>query len=189
MRPNFKLRTLNLKRSDGPQITPITAMTASEIRQAFEALDPDGRARTLASLCEPCLQSIRQYFAHAPNREYRDSVVGLQHVVDVELPVRALSAIRSAVGVPPKPVLDSLITDYQEPMTAHRDAELRFSDVRAEYAYLAVYNLVRSCRDPLDNDLAWLIVRQMLSAMAPEEPTQADVDEILGRWFAAWPTT
>ena len=163
-------------------------MTAFEIRQAFEALDPDSRARRRGSLCDPCLQSVRQYFAHAPNREYRDSIVGLQHVVDVELPVRALSAIRIAGGVPSKPVLDSLLADYQEPMTAHQDADLRFSDVRAEYAYLAVYNLVRSCRDPLDNDLAWLVVRQVLSALGPDEPTQADVDEILARWTAAWPT-
>ncbi|MGE5837235.1 MAG: hypothetical protein ACM4AI_22370 [Acidobacteriota bacterium] len=107
--------------------------------------------------------------------------------MDVELPVRALAAIRSAGGVPNKPVSDSLLADYQEPMTAHQDADLRFSDVRAEYAYLAVYNLVRSCRDPLDNGLAWLVVRQVLSAMGPEEPTQADVDEILARWVAAWP--
>ena len=163
-------------------------MTAFEIRQAFEALDPASRACTLASLCEPCLQSIRQYFGNTPNREYRDSIVGIRHVVDVELPVRALSAIRSAGGVPSKPVLDSLLADYQEPMTAHQDADLRFSDVRAEYAYLAVYNLVRSCRDPLDNDLAWLVVRQVLSALGPDEPTHADVDEILARWAAAWPT-
>lgn len=163
-------------------------MTAFDIRQAFEALDPDGRASALASLCEPCLQSIRQYFANPANSEYRDSIVGIRHVLDVELPVRALSAIRSAGGVPSKPVLESLLADYQEPMTAHQDADLRFSDVRAEYAYLAVYNLVRSCRDPLDNELAWLVVRQVLSAMAPEEPTQADVDEFLARWVASWPT-
>jgi hypothetical protein len=164
-------------------------MTAFEIQQAFQALDPDTRARTLASLCEPCLQSIREYFANAPNREYRDSIVGISHVVDVELPVRALAAIRGAGGVPSKPVLDALLADYQEPMTAHQDVDLKFSDVRAEYAYLAVYNLVRSCRDPLDNGLAWLVVRQVLSAMGPEEPTQADVDEILVRWVAGWPKT
>ena len=93
-----------------------------------------------------------------------------------------------AEGVPPASAFDSLLADYQEPLTAHQDDESQISDARAEYAYLAVYNLVRSCRNPDDRAAAWLVVRQVLSATGPEEPTQADVDELLERWMAAWPT-
>ena len=164
------------------------AMPSSEVRRAFEALDADSRAYCLALLCEPCLQAVQQYFADPANREYTDSVVGLHHVVDVDLPVRALSAIRVAEGVPPAFALDALLADYQEPMTAHQDNDSRISDARAGSAYLAVYNLVRSCRNPEDRAAAWLVVRQALSAAGPEEPTHADVDEMLGRWMAAWPT-
>ena len=166
----------------------VDSMPSSDVRRAFEALDADSRARCLALLCEPCLHAVQQYFADPGNTEYRDSVVGLHHVVDVDLPVRALSAIRVAEGVPPPSALDSLLADYQEPLTAHQDNDLSISDARAEYAYLAVYNLVRSCRNPDDRAAAWLVVRQVLSATGPEEPTQADVDELLERWMAAWPT-
>jgi hypothetical protein len=69
-------------------------MTASEVRDVFETLDASTRARCLVLLCEPCLEHVRKYFADPVNREYRDSVVGLAHEVDVDLPVRAFSAIR-----------------------------------------------------------------------------------------------
>jgi hypothetical protein len=161
-------------------------MTASEVRDAFETLDASTRARCLVLLCEPCLEHVRKYFADPVNREYRDSVVGLAHEVDVDLPVRALSAIRAARGIPSASVLDSLLVDYQEPLTAHQDDDLRISDARAEYAYLAIYNLVRSCKNPDDTAIGWLVVRQALSATGPEDPTPADVDETLARWVAAW---
>jgi len=163
-------------------------MTASEVREALDTLDSGRRARCLVLLCEPCLAHVRKYFADLGNRKYRDSVVGLGHEVDVDLPVRALAVIRAARGNPSASVLDSLIADYQEPLTAHQDDDLRISDARAEYAYLAIYNLVRSCKNPDDKAIGWLVVRQALSATGPEDPTPAEVDEILARWVTAWPT-
>ncbi len=123
-------------------------LSSSEVRRAFEDLDSDLRARCLALLCEPGLSHLRRYFADAANTTYLDSVVGLRHVVDVELAVRALAAIRSAGGIPSSSVLDSLLADYQEPMAAHQDDDSRITDSRAEYAYLSIYNLVRSSRNP-----------------------------------------
>jgi hypothetical protein len=163
-------------------------MTPSEVREALDALDAGRRARCFVLLCEPCLEHVRKYFADPRNRKYRDSVVGLGHEVDVDLPVRALSVIRAARGIPSASVLDSLIVDYQEPITAHQDNDLRISDERAEYAYLAIYNLIRSCKNPNDKAIAWLVVCQALSATGPEDPTQADVHEALARWVTAWPT-
>lgn len=164
------------------------SMTPPDVRDEFNRLAPDQRARCLALLCEPCLSQVRRYFAETGNTTYQDSIVGLRHVVDVDLPVRALGAIRSAHGIPSSSVLASLAADYAEPITAHQDDDFRIADRRAEFAYLSIYNLVRSCRDPDDLELAWLVVRQALAAVGPEEPTRGDVDKLLNQWMAGWMT-
>ena len=161
-------------------------MTAAEVRASFEALDPDRRARCLALLCDENGARLRQYFSDRRATTYEDSVVGLRHELDVELPFRALEAIRSARGVPPASVLDALLAEYGEPMTAHQDGDLVFTNDRAQYAYLAIYNLVESCRAPDDRELAWLVVRQALSASGPDHPTSGDVDKLLARWVSNW---
>jgi hypothetical protein len=125
------------------------------------ALSPDERAVELARRCEAGLPLIRAYFADPKRRRYVDSVVGIVHDVDVELPARVLDAIRAAGGIPEAGVLDALFRDYMEPMTAHQDDDLSFSDDPTEFAYLAIYNLLVYCRKPEDVARAELVLDQV----------------------------
>jgi hypothetical protein len=136
-----------------------------EIRAALEALSDDARVLCLAELCAPGLPAIRAYFRDPSRARYVDSVVGMQHEVDVGLPERVLAQIHSARGIPPAEVIEPLWSEYLEPMAAHQDSDLEFEDGAAELAYLAIYNLLMCCRKPHDRDLAWLVVVQVKNGL------------------------
>lgn len=127
----------------------------------LSALSPAERVVELARRCEAGLPLIRAYFAEPKRSRYVDSVVGIVHDVDVELPARVLDAIRAAGGIPEASVLEALFRDYMEPMTAHQDDDLSFSDDVTEFAYLAIYNLLEYCRKPEDVARAELVLDQI----------------------------
>jgi hypothetical protein len=136
-----------------------------EIRAALEALSADARVLRLAELCALGLPAIRAYFRDPSRARYVDSVVGMQHEVDVELPERVLAQIRSARGIPAPEVVEALGNEYLEPLAAHQDSDLEFEDGAAELAYLAIYNLLQCCRKPDDPDRAWLVVVQVRNGL------------------------
>jgi hypothetical protein len=122
----------------------------------FFALDADGRRAVHLQLCRNALRVWEAYAAqHAPIT-YHDSVVGMHHVVEVDLPAAALAcAERGERG-------DSIEYRYREPIVALQDDDLEFPP-EIEFAYYAVYNLFRTyCRGITIDD--WLIVNQALAA-------------------------
>lgn len=96
---------------------------------------------------------------------YRDSVVGMRHDVDVELPGDALRSACAGAD------LTEVGERYLEPISALQDDDLAFPDP-IEFAYYAMYNCFRRYArgDAIDD---WVIVNQALSAH--------DVDEAASR--------
>ncbi|MGW5106690.1 hypothetical protein [Nocardia sp. NPDC004123] len=125
-------------------------------RQLFLQLGADRRRQVHLSLCEDALPIWLGYVRGEPARlRYRDSVVGMRHHVDVELPTDALRSARAGVD------LADIGSRYLEPITALQDDDLVFPDP-VEFAYYAIYNCF--CKYVRGDDIPdWLIVNQALS--------------------------
>ncbi|WP_327140070.1 hypothetical protein [Nocardia sp. NBC_01327] len=135
-------------------------------RDLFFRLDADHRRQVHLSLCEDALPTWIGYIRNkATPLRYRDSLVGMRHHVDLELPADALRSARAGVD------LADVGTRYLEPITALQDNDLTFPDP-VEFAYYAIYNCFR--KYVRGGDIPdWLIVNQALSVH--------DVSEVASR--------
>lgn len=125
-------------------------------RHPFFDLGADRRRQVHLLLCEDALLAWNLYAQGKPAQlRYRDSVVGMWHNVDVDLPARALSAARAGVD------LTDVSGRYLEPTVALQDDDLAFPDP-VEFAYYAIYNCFRKYVGG-DDISDWLIVNQALS--------------------------
>ncbi len=123
--------------------------------ERFLTLDPERRRRVQIALCALAVDAWEREIAPDPPA-YHDSVVGLFHVVEVDLPRDALEAVRT--GVDARDVWRRI----GEPLAALQDGDLELAG-HLELAWYSVYNLyVRSLRGRDVDD--WLIVNQALSA-------------------------
>ncbi|MFE3618473.1 hypothetical protein, partial [Streptomyces anulatus] len=114
------------------------------------------------SLCEDALPTWIGFAQGNPAPlRYRDSVVGMWHHIDVELPVHALRAARAGVD------LTDVSSRYLEPMAALQDDDVVFPDP-IEFAYYAIYNCFRKYVHG-DDIPDWLIVNQALSVHGHSE--------------------
>jgi hypothetical protein len=125
-------------------------------RQLFLQLGADHRRQVHLSLCEDAVATWIGYVRGEPAPlRYRDSVVGMWHNVDVELPADALRSARAGAD------LADIGDRYLEPITAMQDDDLAFPDP-VEFAYYAIYNCF--CKYVRGDDISdWLIVNQALS--------------------------
>ncbi|MGW6726044.1 hypothetical protein ACWF9G_09085 [Nocardia sp. NPDC055029] len=125
-------------------------------RELFFQLGADRRRQVHLSLCEDALPTWIGFIRGEPAPlRYRDSVVGMWHHVDVELPADALRSARAGVD------LADIGSRYLEPITALQDDDLAFPD-SVEFAYYAIYNCF--CKYVRGDDIPdWLIVNQALS--------------------------
>ncbi|MDR7167160.1 hypothetical protein J2W56_000878 [Nocardia kruczakiae] len=129
-------------------------MTPSDL---FFQLGAEHRREVHLSLCEDALSTWVDYVRGEPRElRYRDSVVGMRHKVEVELPADALRSARAGVD------LAGVGDRYLEPICAMQDDDLVFPDP-VEFAYYAIYNCFRKyvSGDDIED---WLIVNQALSA-------------------------
>ncbi|MFE3798671.1 hypothetical protein [Nocardia tengchongensis] len=125
-------------------------------RQRFSQLGADHRRQVHLSLCEEALPTWIDYVQGKRARlRYRDSVVGIRHHVDVELPTDALRSARAGTD------LADIAGRYLEPITALQDDDLAFPDP-VEFAFYAIYNCFRKYARG-DDIPDWLIVNQALS--------------------------
>lgn len=131
-------------------------------RHPFFQLGADGRRLVHLSLCEDALLVWNDYVQGKPAAlRYRDSVVGMWHRVDVELPGDALRAAGAGEGVA------DIGKRYLEPIAALQDDDLAFPD-SVELGYYAIYNCF--CKYVRGDDVSdWLIVNQALSVLPPSE--------------------
>ncbi|MFE3700788.1 hypothetical protein ACFXO7_23295 [Nocardia tengchongensis] len=148
-------------------------------RQLFLQLGADRRRQVHLALCEDALPTWIDYVRgrRTPLR-YRDSVVGMRHHVDVELPADALRSARAGMD------LADIGNRYLEPITALQDDDLTFPDP-VEFAYYAIYNCFSKYARG-DDISDWLIVNQALSVHHHSEVASrltraiADIDPTAG---------
>lgn len=147
----------------------------------FHALRPDDRLSCLVVACEPALVVWLTY-ALRVRPEYMDSVVGIHHVVDLDLPTRALDEVRRRHDPP-----DVAVTQraYLEPIVALQDSDWELPDERLLYAYYAVYNLHRLAFEPQDTVTDTLVLSQAISATLRGDGDEA-VQERFHAWWSAW---
>ncbi|WP_181698015.1 hypothetical protein [Nocardia sp. GTS18] len=133
--------------------------------ERFLRLGTDHRRQVHLSLCADVLPTWTDYVRGKPSAlRYRDSVVGMRHHVDVELPIDALGAARAGVD------FANISSRYLEPITALQDDDLAFPDP-VEFAYYAIYNCFRKYVS--GEEIAdWLIVNQALAVHDPGEAAQ-----------------
>ncbi|MGW5436246.1 hypothetical protein [Nocardia asteroides] len=131
-------------------------------RHPFFQLGAGGRRLVHLSLCEDALLVWNDYVRGEPAAlRYRDSVVGMLHRVDVELPGDALRAARAGED------LAEIGKRYLEPIAALQDDDLAFPD-SVELGYYAIYNCFRKYVRG-DDVSGWLIVNQALSVLPQSE--------------------
>ena len=129
------------------------------LAEKFFQLDTVRKRRVHMLLCQSALEQWELYAqAHAPI-EYIDSVVGMHHRVDIQLPRDAFTCAQR--GEPDQSIWDS----YTEPIVSLQDDDLSFPS-HIEFAYYAIYNLFRKyCLEATIDD--WVIVNQALAAQDP----------------------
>lgn len=130
--------------------------------QLFLRLDADRRRQVHLALCEDALPVWTGYAGGKSSQlRYRDSVVGMWHHVDAELPAAALCSAHAGAD------LAGVADRYPEPISALQDDDLVFPDP-VEFAYYAIYNCFSKYVG--GHDISdWLIVNQALSAHADSE--------------------
>lgn len=152
-----------------------------EILPRFRALSSDDRLSALVVACEPALVVWLTY-ALRTRLAYTDTVVGLRHLVDVELPARALDDVRRRHDAP-----DAAATQhaYVEPIVALQDEDWELPSERLEHAYYAIYNLHRLTFEPDDTITPGLVLNQAISATLRGDGAEA-IDERFLAWWSAW---
>lgn len=131
------------------------------IARAYLELTPAQQKRLHLRLCERALEVWTAYAAEQGPIVYVDSVVGIRHTVEAEIPGLALAAARDE--------RDTYDLDYRytEPIVALQDTDLELPG-GVELAYYALYNLFRKYALGADVD-GWLVVNQALSALDETE--------------------
>lgn len=141
----------------------------NQLYQDFLTLNAKQKKRVHVNAGVFALKVWRQYCQNFVELSYCDSVVGMVHLVDIDLPKRALQAVRLGW------VDSSVAADYREPIVALQDMDFELPE-HVAFAYYAIYNLYRKyCQQNTLDD--WLIVNQSISA----EP---DASQWQGLWAA-----
>ena len=126
--------------------------------QRFHQLSPAAQRQVHVLLCDHALEVWRQYAATRAPIRYADSVVGMPHEVDLELPADALRSVRAGADVA------DVRRRYQEPIVAMQDEDLTFPPA-VKFAYYAIYNCFEKYVGGEQID-PWVIVNQALSSQA-----------------------
>jgi hypothetical protein len=128
------------------------------------ALPPERRREVHLRLCQRALDVWEAFAAGSGAIVYRDSIVGMRHIVDTNLPRRALDAMRSGTGAA------AVDADDSEPIAALQDLDIEFP-AEIELADYAIYNLFRlHARHAAVDERS--IARQALGAL-PEADREA----------------
>jgi len=144
------------------------------------ALGPERRIDALVVACEPALVAWTTYVLRA-RPAYVDSVVGLRHVVDPDLPARALDEVRARHD---EPDVRATVLAWVEPVVALQDQDLVLPE-RYEYAFYAIYNLHRLVFEPNPEITPALVLSQAISARTGTSDDTAVRAELEGFW-ASW---
>ncbi len=109
-------------------------------------------------VCGKALEVWQEFVAQETKITYADSVVGLAHEVDTQLPTEAFRAAFAGCSAEES---DNISYRYLEPISALQDMDLEFS-APVLMAYYAIYNAFCKYARGENND-DWIIVNQALA--------------------------
>ncbi len=128
------------------------------LAQEFLRLSAERRKRVHQILCSEALNVWARFSAQEDKLTYADSVVGLVHEVDFQLPI---DAFRAAFTWCSEDKSDAIAQRYLEPISALQDSDLEFPEP-VLMGYYAIYNaFCKYARQENTDD--WLIVNQALA--------------------------
>jgi hypothetical protein len=129
----------------------------TNIQTIFGALSAKVKKDFHLSACQFSLDEWNEFWKNTDaGMRYTDTVVGLKHEIDFELPLKAYLAVKFDE-------YDKLIeTEYREPIAALQDGDWNPPD-DIQMAYYSIYNLYQkySGLEKIDD---WLIINQSLSS-------------------------
>jgi len=132
----------------------------NEIIKGFQTLSVSKKKELQLIVCQHSLDVWNAFWPNI-NSSYTDSVGGLRHEVDFELPSEAFFAVKL------DDYKQSIVDRYKEPITAMQDSDLEFPR-SIEFAYYSIYNLYQKYGDKREID-DWLIINQALSSREDSE--------------------
>jgi hypothetical protein len=135
---------------------------AQNLAQRFLQLAPEERQRVHHHLSAQMLDEWLHFARQVGQLTYVDSVVGMAHHVDVQLPIDAFRAAFETRPAERDAALVAAIDQrYQEPIVALQAHDLELPDPIL-FGYYGLYNafLKYVLQRPIDD---WLIVNQLLS--------------------------
>jgi len=132
----------------------------SPLASSFFQLNANARRRVHFRLAALALEQWETFCTNNGTIKYRDSVVGLTHVLDPRLPGDAINASRS------DQVVTSVRQRYLEPIVAMQDDDLEsVLPSNVQFAYYGIYNLFNKYAEQDSQIDDWLIVNQCLSSL------------------------
>ena len=146
----------------------------------FLALSAEAQIDALVLAAEPALVAWTTW-AVREKPEYTDSVVGMHHVVDIDLPACALEDVRRRHEEPDPSAVQQA---YVEPIVAIQDCDWEMPN-HLELGYYGIYNLHRLVFEPQDTVTATLVLNQALSGTLVENDDEAIQARIMA-WWSAW---
>lgn len=163
-------------------------MTPKEIYQHFLQLEPKQQLIALYAGGQLALGVWQDYIKEEGEIVYIDSVAAMQHIVDSDLPVRALELIRQKTLLLPMQAdaEQDIWDEYTEPIVALQDDDLEFPTA-VEYAYYTIYNLFSYCFIPKRQVTLELLVNQIISCQLGDDGDNDElIDEKMQLWWAKY---
>lgn len=131
-------------------------MVTYKLPESFLDLNAHEKKQSQIKACTFALSVWKTYCAQRKEMIYSDSIVGMAHRVEKDLPEKALQAVIDGLVSP------EITQAYREPIVALQDMDIDWPD-QIEFAYYAIDNLYRkyALNLPIDD---WLIINQALSS-------------------------
>jgi hypothetical protein len=147
----------------------MTLPETPDLVERFRALPPEAKKRVHRSLCARALEAWERFAAANPPLTYSDSVIGMAHTVETDLPAAGFrAAFAEGPEAPSAEEMAAVAYRYGEPIVALQDEDLELPD-HVLLPYYAIYNAFEKyARGRAIDD--WLIVNQALSAT--DEPRE-----------------
>lgn len=131
------------------------------LRDTFAKLSEVRQREVHLALCGQSLLIWQEYISAGCSLAYVDSVVGMRHTIDDNLPSDAMESVRRGTDVA------NVNERYKEPIVAMHDGDLNFPD-HVEFAYYSIYNCFQKYVAGADIN-SWLIVNQALSCSKEQD--------------------
>lgn len=141
------------------------------------------RSQCLCALvaCEASLK-IWEEFAAQARLEYTDSVIGLHHELDKELPSRVISSVRENLENLGTEFGYALQEEYLEPLAAIGDADLVFPE-RVLEAFYSFHNLLTAAMDAEKKQHFAIAVQQACESLHEKHTKQKTQKNIYEEWW------